>query len=340
MIGLRGNKFSKEDVYDALKEGRLLTMHIFLENVCNFKCPFCLTQTRTFKNELNTSELKKLISDGKSLGVKTIAIAGAGEPLLANNFWEIIDFIKANNLNVIVFSNMSLITKEMAQKLHENKISIIGKLNSFKKEVQEKYIGNVAGAYEKMQNGLKNLLAVGYTKLNEKEETMLALETSILNENVNDLYDFWIYCRENNIFPIVDTIYYQGKATESAYEDYLVDYPLIDSAIKKINEYDKKIGHNWKIKLLKHNGKGVLIGELGLDCIKIGTNLNVDVEGRVFDCFNMSGLGYGNIREKSLVDIWGEKKPYVDAISLHGLCKCRDYTDRKSIQKELAICSN
>jgi MoaA/NifB/PqqE/SkfB family radical SAM enzyme len=336
MISLKGSNFTKEELYINLREGRLLTMHIFLENVCNFKCPFCLTQTREFKSELTTEETKKLILEGKVLGVRTILIAGAGEPLMAQNFWEIIEFIKEQDLNVVVFSNLSLITQTVAAKLYQNEVSIIGKLNSFNKQTQENYIGNISGAYEKMQAGLKNLIDIGYTKLNEKQETMLALETSVLHDNVNELYDFWVYCRENNMFPIVDTIYYQGKATESAYEDYLVDYPLIKEAILKINDFDKKNGYKWGLKLLDRNGKGVIIGELGLDCIKIGTNLNVDVEGQVYDCFNMSGDGYGNIREKRLVDIWKTHKPYCDGISLHGLCKCRNYTNRDEIQRELA----
>lgn len=336
MIGLKGNKFTKDEVYSAMKEGKLLTLHIFLENVCNFKCPFCLTQTRTFTNELNTEETKQIIRDGKQLGVKTVLIAGAGEPLMAKNFWEIVSFIKEQNLNVIVFSNLSLITHQIAEKLYKNEVAIIGKLNSFKKETQEKYIGNLKGAYEKMQMGLKNLIDIGYTRLNNNHETMLALETSILHDNVHELYDFWVYCRNHNMFPIVDTIYYQGKATESAYEDYLVDYPVVRDAVKRINEFDRENGYTWSLKILNRKGKGVIIGELGLDCIKIRTNLNVDVEGRVYDCFNMSGEGYGNIRENSLVDIWRKSKPYCDGIALHGLCKCRNYVDREEIRKELA----
>lgn len=335
MLGFKGNSFSNGEVYESLKEGKLLTLTIFLENVCNFKCPFCLTQTRNFKEELTTEETKQLIIDGKKLGIKTVKIAGAGEPLMASNFWEIIDFIKSLDLDVTVFTNLSLITKDIAKKLYKNHVSIIGKMNSFKKEVQELYIGNIDGAFDKMQEGLKNLIEIGYNKLDEKNETMLCLETSILHENVNELYDYWVFCRENNIFPIVDTIYYQGKATESDYDEYLVDYNTALSVLRKINEYDKKLGYDWNIKLLNRNNKAVLMGELGMDCIKIGTNLNVDIEGYVYDCFNMSGENYGNIRENGLVHIWKTTKPYASGICAHGLCKCRNYVDRESLMEEI-----
>lgn len=335
MIKLKGNNFNNEEIYSALKEGRLLTLTIFLENICNFKCPFCLTQTREFKDELNTEETKRIIIEGKELGVQTIMIAGAGEPLMASNFWEIIDFISSLNLNIIVFSNLSLITEETAQKLYQKEVSIIAKFNSFKKDVQELYIGGVEGAFEKMQDGLQNLMNLGFNIPNEKGETRLCFETSILRQNIGELFEYWKYCRTNNIYPIIDTIYYQGKAIESEYDEFLVDYDLVLTELRKINAYDRELGIQWPIKLLNHNGKGVLVGELNIECVKIGTNLNVDIEGNVYDCFNMSEKEHGNIRENSLIEIWKTKQPYKDGICVHGLCKCRDYIDREYIYEQL-----
>ena len=336
MIKLYGNGFTKEDAYFALRERELLTLTIMLENKCNFKCPFCYTQTRRFDNELSTSELKEMILDAKELGTRSILIAGAGEPLLAYNFWEIVDYIQDHQMNVVVFSNLSLITKEIALKLYDKKISIVGKLNSFKKEVQEKVIGNISGAYEKMKNGLSNLIEVGYTELSPENETMLSLETSVLPYNVDEMLDFWIYCRENNIFPLVDTVLYEGSAKQSNYDEFLVDYDVLKAQIDKIQSYDRSLGLSWRIKLVRReDNKGVIVGEIAGDCHRIGTNLNVDSEGNVYDCFNMSQKTYGNIREKSLIQIWKEDKPHRNALEVHGLCQCRNLIDRDSIEEEL-----
>lgn len=339
MTKLKGNNFSQAEVYESLKHGRPLTLTIFLENVCNFRCSFCLTQTRNFEKELTTEETKSIVRQGKELGVQTVMIAGAGEPLMASDFWEVVEHVRSLDLNLIVFSNLSLVTKDVARRLRDKDVSVIGKLNSFKKEVQDAYVGDVKGAFEKMRAGLKNLMDLGYNTPNARGETMLCLETSILDQNVGEIFDYWVFCRENHIFPILDTVYYQGKATERDYEDFLVDYDVVAAVIDRIRAYDAERGHEWSRKLLNRNGKGVLVGEAGIDCVKIGTNLNVDIEGYVYDCFNMSGFGYGNVRDASLADIWKKHRPNEGAIAVHGLCKCRNYVDRYAIMGELSCAS-
>jgi MoaA/NifB/PqqE/SkfB family radical SAM enzyme len=336
MLKLKGNNYSQAEVYEALKLGRLLTLTIFLENVCNFRCPFCLTQTRDFKKPLTTDETKAVVLDGQRLGARTVMIAGAGEPLMASNFWEIVEFVRGRGLDLIVFSNLSLVTEAVAKRLFEKDISIIGKLNSFKEDVQEEYVGGVKGAYARMRTGLRNLLELGYNRVNARGETKLSLETSILKQNVGEIFDYWVYCRENHIVPILDTVYYQGKATEHDYAEFLVDYDVIANVIDRIRRYDAERGYHWERKLLNRGGKGVLVGEAGIECVKIGTNLNVDIEGYVYDCFAMSGPGYGNVRDSSLADIWKAHRPHASAIGVHGLCKCRNYVDRDAIMGELA----
>ncbi|MCY6355326.1 SPASM domain-containing protein [Clostridium sp. ZS2-4] len=184
--------------------------------------------------------------------------------------------------------------------------------------------------------GLENLIDIGYTKVDEKGQTMLALETSIFPYNIDEIYDIWKYCRKNNIFPLIDTVLYEGSAKNQDFNEFLVDYDKIICEVQKINEFDKKLGLDWKVKVVKReNNKGVIIGELAGDCHRIGTNLNVNSEGDVYDCFNMSQRTYGNIRNRSLITIWNEDKPYKNALCVHGLCQCRDFINRDSVLEEL-----
>jgi len=336
MYSLQGNHFSKEDAYFALRDQKLLTLTIMLENICNFKCPFCYTQTRNFENELNTNEIMLMIDDAVKLGVKSILIAGAGEPLLAKNFWEIVQHINQRGLFCIVFSNMTRIDKKVAADLYNLNVSIIGKINSFDEARQNKIVGGIPNAYALMQRGLANLIEAGFNTI-RNGTTRLAIETSVVPDNIDEIFEIWTYCRQNNIYPLVDTVLYEGGAKKYGYDDFLVSYDDLSDVVKKINQYDRKAGMVWPVKIVRReNNKGIIVGELAGDCHRIGTNLNVNSIGDVYDCFNMSMPPYGNIREKSLSKIFEDDTPYKNAIDVHGLCHCRYLTDRKCITKEIA----
>ncbi|OSM96822.1 radical SAM protein [Lonsdalea populi] len=340
MYLLHGNAFTKQDVYFALRDRNLLTLTIMLENVCNFKCPFCYTQTQKFDNELSTGEIKQMVDDGLALGIKTVLIAGAGEPLLARNFWEVIDYIGGKGLHCIVFSNMTAITGDTAQKLYARDVSIIGKINSFKDEVQNEIVGGIHNAASKMRRGLKNLMDAGFNRL-EKGKTRLAIETSVLPENIDEIYDIWRYCRSHTIFPLVDTVLYEGGAKQHRYEDFLVPYTRLVEEVSRIRQYDRDMGFEWPIKIIKReNDRGIIVGELAGDCHRIGTNLNVNSIGDVYDCFNMSQPTYGNIRERTLIEIWNADRPDDKALRVHGLCHCRHLDDRESLKGEMACLSS
>ncbi len=91
--------------------------------------------------------------------------------------------------------------------------------------------------------------------------------------------------------------------------------------------------------MLKREGdRGVLVGEFARECVRIGTNLNIDEEGNVYDCFNMEDNSYGNIGQTGLVEMWKEIKKINEGIKVHGLCSCRGCSDRDSVEREIIDC--
>ena len=342
MIKLRWHDFPQNEVYKTMTNGELLTITILLEYKCNFKCPFCYTLTKKFEEELTFEDWKRVILEGKKLGIKTVLIAGAGEPMMVSYLWDLLEFIENNGLKTILFTNLSLINKQEAQKLFDMEVAIIGKLNSFDKNIQEKIIGDISGAFDKMKIGLENLIEVGYTNKRDDGTTMLSLETSVIPENIDEIYEFWIYCRENNIYPIVDTVLYEGEAKNQDYDTFLVDYDKLYLEMQKMQKYDKNnFNFSWSIRLVKReNNKGIIIGEIASECQRIGTNLNIDSEGFVYDCFNMSKPSFGNVQKTSLDTILHNRlNNGKNSVITHGLCDCRGLTNRGELSTELSSCS-
>ncbi|MFP1771227.1 hypothetical protein ACLECU_04160 [Lonsdalea quercina] len=132
-------------------------------------------------------------------------------------------------------------------KLYARDVSIIGKINSFKDDVQNKIVGDIHNAASKMRRGLKNLMDAGFNRL-EKGNTRLAIETSVLPENIDEIYDIWNYCRSHTIFPLVDTVLYEGSAKQHSYDDFLVPYTRLVEEVGRIRLYERIGASNGRLK--------------------------------------------------------------------------------------------
>ena len=70
------------------------------------------------KNEINTSDVKKIIREAADLGAMSIRFTG-GEPLLREDFSELYLFARRSGIKVIIFTNARKITPELARLLAE-----------------------------------------------------------------------------------------------------------------------------------------------------------------------------------------------------------------------------
>lgn len=104
--------------YFPLEKKRL---HIELTGQCNLKCVYCFqadwNDKDRIKKELSSKQIFSLIDQGKEIGCKTITITG-GEPFLRDNIWQIIEYAK--DFDVEILTNSVMLNKE--------KIIRIGKL--------------------------------------------------------------------------------------------------------------------------------------------------------------------------------------------------------------------
>jgi len=89
-------------------------IHYLLGNSCNLNCDFCFWDVRM--PDVSLDFKKKIIDEIIKSGIKKVTISG-GEPLCTNNFLEILDYMKQNNLEVILHSNGLKINNFLAQKI-------------------------------------------------------------------------------------------------------------------------------------------------------------------------------------------------------------------------------
>ena len=77
-LGSSRFEFSAQEIADAVKHKRLLSMEIELSLRCNFSCPYCYASKDEVENELTPEEIRDAIIQAKNLGAKKIIILGGG----------------------------------------------------------------------------------------------------------------------------------------------------------------------------------------------------------------------------------------------------------------------
>ena len=103
----------------------LHTFYLYLTNGCNLACRHCWI-TPSFVNGkpspgdcLDIDLLKIAVSEGKKLGLANAKLTG-GEPVLHPRFVEIVDFLSAENIKMIMETNATLIDAQLAKHLKNN----------------------------------------------------------------------------------------------------------------------------------------------------------------------------------------------------------------------------
>ncbi|MCP3901812.1 MAG: radical SAM protein [Desulfobacteraceae bacterium] len=130
---------------------------------CNNNCIHCyINQEENNKElinkELSTKELKDIITKAADIGVMSIRFTG-GEPLLRTDFKEIYLFTKRLGIKITLFTNATLINKELIELFKQyppgDKIEVT--LYGLSKEKYEK-VSRTPGTYKKAMKGINLLL--------------------------------------------------------------------------------------------------------------------------------------------------------------------------------------
>ncbi|MEK6917094.1 MAG: radical SAM protein [Nanoarchaeota archaeon] len=108
------------------------SVHLDLTNHCNNDCISCWSfsplvgfetmDKETRKKQLPYKLVKRLIDDLADMNTREIYFTGGGEPFMHPNAIDIMEYVKKKCMNVDMSNNMTLITKEKAQRIVKAKI--------------------------------------------------------------------------------------------------------------------------------------------------------------------------------------------------------------------------
>ncbi|TKJ17576.1 hypothetical protein CEE44_03515 [Candidatus Woesearchaeota archaeon B3_Woes] len=191
---------------------------------CNMACPHCIYDAGEENEEKLTPEEKiSLLEEAVDLGAKSLQICHEGEPLLDPATLQLIEKASKSGLKTFMYSNASLITPEIAQRLYDNGVCLGIHFDSLNNEIFDKMLGR-KHASEEIFQGLDNLLRVGYnqpTEIDGRLYTRLSLVTtltSINTQNIGEIKNVAEYAWDNNIFFGIARLEQGGRATGKVWD--------------------------------------------------------------------------------------------------------------------------
>lgn len=186
-----------------------LEMVIFeLTSSCNLKCVHCLANAgSSFNGELSTKEVFKFIDDLKEAKVKIIAFSG-GDPLLREDFMEIVRYAHDSGLNIVIATNGLLLDEKIIVKLKEMRINNIQiSLDGIRKETHENIRG-VKDSYDKV------LKAISLCK---KHGLFVTARMIIMRQNIYEIEAMMKFAKATGILCIASLLNVEGRANKDLF---------------------------------------------------------------------------------------------------------------------------
>ena len=299
---IKGWDLSSEEFEIAWKKGVLLTASIETSNICNLACDYCfreenpIVSKKRLPNELLLEDSLSIIDDLAKLGVKTINIAGAGEPLLDPNLPIMLKRIFSYGITSLVATNGSKINDYWINCFIKTGTSVMIKVNSFNEQKQNQLVNRINYA-KKRDRGLKKLIEAEFNKATGEYQTRLSINALVSKDTINEVPEIFNYCRENNIMPCMGSFIPAGKTAtrtdnEVSRKDFLV---LAD----KIRIQDKERGIEY-MRLWPYLG--------GVPCTQQGkASIFVNILGGIYDC-PAGTVEYGDLKKITIEDAFNKIK--------------------------------
>lgn len=272
-----------------------------ITNECNLRCTHCGNTAKIKKeNELTLDECYKFIDECGDLKVFILNISG-GEPFLRKNWFEILKYARKKGIEIGITTNGTLIDEKIAEGIKEIKAyNIHLSLDGIGKVHDE--FRNKIGVFDSVLNAIK---------LFREHKIPFGITTSVTKRNFSDLDNIKDFIKENRI---------------NSWEIY---YAIPVGCLDKVDSISREefLELSKKISAYKTEMKGITVISVGdslgyYGSIKVrdtqwhgcGAGLNgcaIDAEGNVKGCpIHPEPFIEGNIRERSLKDIWLDKNKF------------------------------
>lgn len=191
----------------VLKQSRIRNMQLVPTASCNFKCDFCSSSTLFKQKEgrtLSLSDMKRVVDEGRKLGVTHLDITG-GEPLLKgyNLLCELIGHVtRKSDLVTSLCTNGWLVTKEGLVALKEAGLHVMFfHLESTDAQTHDDIVG-ARGSFDRVLKAIENCREL---------EIEVCINTILSAYNFTEAEKLSDFCESKKIFCLLSLAGASGR---------------------------------------------------------------------------------------------------------------------------------
>ena len=157
---------------------------------CNLKCIHCYasSDSSVCENELTDDEAKAMIDDLAAFGAPVLLFSG-GEPCMRPDLVELMHYAKDAGMRVVISTNGTMITPQLAQQFAEVGLSYVGVSLDGGQQTHDKFRG-VPGSFERSLEGIRNAKDAGIK---------VGLRMTINKHNWREIRDIFEIMEQENI---------------------------------------------------------------------------------------------------------------------------------------------
>jgi radical SAM protein with 4Fe4S-binding SPASM domain len=255
---------------------------IHIGNKCNANCIYCYNNNNQTRTELATRDWIKIIDVAAKMGIKSIAFSG-GEPFLHTDFYYLLKHAAEKISFISIFTNGSLINDDCIQEIKklDSNIQMVIKFDS--PLTYGKHTGRPE-MFQKMKEGIN--LCVNQEINVVAFITLTKYNIGYLEEIIESAVEMGAYPFIERFIPIEDSIINK-------------DLEIDENDWEKALELSKKLYSRYTDSYEKLNYLN------GCDCGCFTDLISITYDGYVLPCpFFPIEENLGNIKEKSLKDLW------------------------------------
>lgn len=255
-----------QDILNDFSQGYFSILDLELGGECNFNCIYCDSPDRKEKILCSVEMIEEFIESGR---FKWLFICGLGEPTFNENYkilLKLLKFCEKKMMKCSIFTNATNITKDLEHYIYNGVLYVLFKYDSFLDEVNKKIVGNSFG-------GNYNDIFADMAKMVKVEDGCSNIAASIVPTTYNEgiLVELTKKCIVNNIYPLIGSLEYAGKALTS-YETLAITKEKLLFLKSKIEQY---LGEEYKLPIcpsaigaihITNKGDIVLDSRSGLSC--------------------------------------------------------------------------
>lgn len=319
-----------------------ITMELSPSGKCNHRCVFCSQSYLGYKNTFLTSNvIKKNIVFMKDNGLKSVVLAGEGEPLLNSEINDLISIFKEKNIDVALSTNGVLINDNFIQKSLKKLSWIRISFNGATEEIYNKIHGLNKNSknYSIVFNNIKKMVE---HKRNNGLNTTIGVQMILLPENLPHIELFAQQLKEIGVDYFTIKPFSKHPCMKWDIKDEVALYDNFNKIKNKLEELNTE---TYKVIIRSNSIKQKFEKKQYERCHGLPFWLYISSNGDVYPCLSFIGnkdYCIGNINTNNFSEIWlsKAKRNLYEKMQNMDISKCRKLCRLDKINQYLDYLKN